>query len=248
MKKLLFLISSLLILSQQAAFSQANSNGTGNGNAYGVGTGNGNGVGNGGRPADQIGSDGSGMGEISLITLPVTLTSFELSAQKGQVMLNWATASEKNNAYFQVERSLDGVTFSAIGQVKGNGTTHQAQQYSFKDGKPVSGTVYYRLKQVDLNGDNELSPVKAVKVVAPITQKLPVYPNPVVSDLHIELNTLPAGAFTITVNSMTNGPVKQKTVQAGELVSLNLQDIPAGAYILTITGENFKQTNKFFKN
>jgi hypothetical protein len=246
MKKLLLLIVSLLVLSQQTVLSQ--NIGTGKGNENGTGTGTGNGIGTGNRPGQQIPGDDTGAGETSLITLPVTLTRFTATAEKGQVLLTWATATEENNAYFQVERSLDGLNFSAIGQVKGHGTTNQAQQYSFRDVKPVTGTLYYRLKQVDLNGDSELSPVKAVKAVAVAAQKLPVYPNPVVSDLNIALTTLPAGAYTLTITSITNGPVKQKTVQAGELVSLNLQDLPAGAYILTITGENFKQTNKFFKS
>jgi hypothetical protein len=239
MKKLLILIICLITLSQEVALGQGNSgkikDKTNNGN------GNGNGKG-------QVPTDPSTEVGLGLTTLPVTLTSFEVSAVKNQVNLTWTTATEENNAYFQVERSLDGLNFSTIGQVTGHGTTQQIQNYSFNDAKPVSGTLYYRLKQVDLDGDHELSPVKAVKATAPLLQKLAVYPNPVISDLHVELNPLSAGNYTITITSISNGLVKQKTVQAGELVTLSLQNVPAGAYILTIAGENFKQTNKFFKN
>lgn len=249
MKKLSFLIFSLLLLSQQAAFSQNNdnANGIGNGNENGVGTGNGSG-GNGVKPVTQLPAEEGNTNEKGLIALPVTLTGFTASAGKNQVMLDWTTATEENNAFFQVERSQDGQHYAVIGQVKGNGTTHLAHQYSFKDVKPVAGTLYYRLRQVDLDGTSDLSPVKAVKATPPVLQPLPVYPNPVISDLHIELSTLAAGTYTLTVTSLTNGLVKQKVVQAGELVSLQLQDIPAGAYVVSILGENFKQTNKFFKS
>ncbi|MGV3503142.1 MAG: T9SS type A sorting domain-containing protein [Adhaeribacter sp.] len=251
MKKLPILILLVSLLGFQTAFSQDNGNGygidngnNGNGNGNGVinsGNNNGNGIGT--RPGQQV----PGEDEMGLITLPVKLTSFEAKAATGLVALNWATATEENNQYFEVERSQDGKNFTAIGRVSGKGTTQQAQQYSFKDVKPLNGTLYYRLKQVDLDGTSELSAMKAVTGIAAAAPKLAVYPNPVVSDLHMELNTLPQGNYTITLSSMSNGVVKQKTVQAGELLVLNVSDIPSGAYILTISGNDFKQTNKFFK-
>jgi hypothetical protein len=236
MKKFLFLIVSLLLLSQETALSQGNSGKIKDKGKDKV------------KNKDEDTDPAGPSSETGPILLPVTLSRFEVSADKGLVKLAWTTATEKDNAYFQVECSRDGLSFSAIGQVSGNGTTQQVHQYRFQDVKPVTGTLYYRLKQVDLNGDSELSPVKAVKALVPIVQKLPVYPNPVVADLNIALNTLPAGTYSLTVAAINSGLVKQKTVQGGEWVMLNLQEMPAGVYILTITGENFKQTNKFIKS
>ena len=243
MKNLSLLILLVSILGLQPAFSQDNGNGNGNNGNGIINSDNNNGNGIGTRPVQQI----PGEDEIGLITLPVKLTSFEAKASTGLVTLNWATATEENNQYFEVERSQDGKNFTAIGRVSGKGTTQQAQQYRFQDVKPLKGTLYYRLKQVDLDGTSELSFMRAVTGITAAAPKLAVYPNPVIADLHIELHTLPQGNYTITLNTMSNGVVKQKVVQAGELLVLNLSDIPSGAYILTISGKDFKQTNKFFK-
>lgn len=227
------------LLGFQTAFSQGNSNGNG------IGTGIDN---SGGRASQHIPGEEGRIREMGLITLPVKLTSFEAKAAAGQVALTWATATEENNQYFEVERSQDGKNFTAIGRVSGMGTTQQAQQYRFKDVKPLTGTLYYRLKQVDLDGTSDLSPMKAVTGITAAAPKLAVYPNPVITNLHIALNTLPQGTYTITLRSISNGLVKQQSVQAGELLVLNVQDIPSGAYIVVISGNDFKQTNKFFKS
>lgn len=247
MKKLSFLPFLFALFVCQASFGQGNGYGIGNGaGTENSGSNQGNGIGT--RPGQQLPSEDGRIGEIGLITLPVKLTSFEAKARTGQVALTWATATEENNQYFDVERSQDGKTFTAIGRVAGKGTTQQAQQYTFQDVNPLNGTLYYRLKQVDLDGTSELSPMKAVTGITAAAPKLAVYPNPVVTNLHIALNTLPQGSYTITLSSISNGLVKKQAVQAGELLVLNVQDIPSGAYIVVISGNDFKQTNKFFKN
>jgi hypothetical protein len=113
------------------------------------------------------GNQGIGINSFSWKTapapLPVTLTSFTGKLVNKQTELRWATASEKNNAEFLVERSLDGRKFETLGTVKGNGTTNVAQYYAFTDAKPAQGTNYYRLKQIDFEGASEYSKIVAVK-------------------------------------------------------------------------------------
>jgi hypothetical protein len=77
-------------------------------------------------------------------------------------LLSWQTATEKNNAGFDIERSTDSTAFSKIGRVKGNGTTTQSHSYTFTD-KTASGTVYYRLKQTDYDGSATYSSTVEVK-------------------------------------------------------------------------------------
>ncbi len=75
----------------------------------------------------------------------------------------WATATEKDNDKFVVERSQQEVSdFKPIASVKGGGTTQNQKQYKFTDHRPVPGTSYYRLKQVDIYGKINYSPVVAV--------------------------------------------------------------------------------------
>lgn len=94
--------------------------------------------------------------------LPVTWTSFTAEQYTGYVQLNWETASEKDNNYFSVERCGEDGIFSTIGTVDGHGTTSQPNQYLFTDNAPANGVSYYRLRQVDYNGQFSFSVIRTV--------------------------------------------------------------------------------------
>ncbi|WP_051359826.1 T9SS type A sorting domain-containing protein [Adhaeribacter aquaticus] len=120
--------------------------------------------------------------DCDLTPLPVELISFKGEATKSGVLLEWSTASEKNNEKFEIERSQNGQTFAKIGEVKGNGNSATQRTYSFRDAKAETGTNYYRLKQLDLDGKFEYSKVVVVTNAASLTStsaKLLVAPNPV---------------------------------------------------------------------
>ncbi|MFQ3596987.1 MAG: hypothetical protein SNJ66_01460, partial [Chloroherpetonaceae bacterium] len=110
--------------------------------------------------------------------LPVELTSFTARKTAQGVELAWQTASEQNNAGFEVERKSEGATWNTLGFVRGNGTTTEAQSYSFLDNS-ASGKVQYRLKQVDFDGQFEYSNIIEVDAGLPKTFELSQnYPNP----------------------------------------------------------------------
>ncbi len=90
-----------------------------------------------------------------LQVLPVSLISFKASKQSNSVRLNWTTASEKDNSYFNVLRSGDDQKFVNIGKINGNGTTEATKAYSLTDYKPLAGANYYKLTQTDFNGDSK---------------------------------------------------------------------------------------------
>ncbi|MBO2012784.1 T9SS type A sorting domain-containing protein [Hymenobacter negativus] len=111
--------------------------------------------------------------------LPVTLVDFTAQAEgPAAVRLRWATATELNNASFTVERSLDGRTFAGIGTVAGAGSATTHHDYTLLDMKlPADAPVlYYRLRQVDLDGTFGYSPVRVVTLGGPAT--LVLFPNP----------------------------------------------------------------------
>jgi hypothetical protein len=112
--------------------------------------------------------------------LPVQLVAFTAQRVGPDGLLSWRTAAELNNAYFQVESSVDGTTFLALpGRVAGAGTSTLAHAYAATDknlaryGVPQ---VYYRLRQVDANGASAYSPVRTVQV--PQVAGLALFPNP----------------------------------------------------------------------
>lgn len=83
--------------------------------------------------------------------LPIELHNFNCKSFQKKVELNWSTSTEKDNAYFAIERSADGINFDEIGRVEGAGTSTSAKNYSFTDNLPTRGVNYYRLKQIDFN-------------------------------------------------------------------------------------------------
>jgi hypothetical protein len=121
--------------------------------------------------------------------LPVVLIAFDARYSDGQVNLNWTTASEQNNAYFSIERSLNGTEWNTIGRVEGKGTTNNISNYSFVDPlleTVLSGNIYYRLKQIDFNGKFEYSTIIALAATN-ANSLLIIYPNPVTGqDLYLK--------------------------------------------------------------
>ncbi|HET8828440.1 MAG TPA: hypothetical protein VFM79_03830 [Pelobium sp.] len=99
----------------------------------------------------------------NLGVLPVTLSSFVGEAKNYGVKLNWTTASETNNQYFEVLRAGEDKNFVPIGRVNGAINSSEAKTYSFDDIAPLNGTNYYQLKQVDVDGKSESFDPIAVK-------------------------------------------------------------------------------------
>ena len=115
--------------------------------------------------------------------LPVELIEFKGVASDNRTILNWSTSSELNNDGFYVERSGDGDTFESIGFVEGNGTVNEVNHYDFVDKQPYLGYNFYRLKQVDYDGQFEYSGILIVYndfVRSGISTS--IYPNPATTD------------------------------------------------------------------
>ena len=110
--------------------------------------------------------------------LPVELVAFDAVIQSnGDVSLGWTTATEYNSAYFMIERSVDGVSFEDLGRVAAAGNSNVETVYSFIDETLLTGVVYYRLHQVDLDGKSAYSDVRAVNITSS-SESFSVWPNP----------------------------------------------------------------------
>ena len=120
----------------------------------------------------------------SSIVIPVEMTNFDATTVNNTVKLNWLTASERNNAYFDVERSANGREWSKIGQVKGSGTSAKTTKYTFSDETPLPTINYYRLKQVDTDGKSSYSPTISVNIKGNGKQ-FSVFPNPANDRLNV---------------------------------------------------------------
>jgi hypothetical protein len=107
--------------------------------------------------------------------LPIKLIDFTASDLSGNVSLNWSTEEEINNDHFIIQRSSDGVNFSDITSVQGAGTTHSVKTYTYLDRPGAYAILYYRIKQVDINGEYSYSKIASVKNGQSNTS---IYPSP----------------------------------------------------------------------
>ncbi|MEQ8552277.1 MAG: T9SS type A sorting domain-containing protein [Cyclobacteriaceae bacterium] len=96
------------------------------------------------------------------VLLPISLSGFEVELKQHNAIISWEVSSQKNNAYFEIERSGDGVSFQPIARFRGNGTTSKTLSYQYIDQNPLSGTSYYRLVQSDYDGNRNLCGMKSL--------------------------------------------------------------------------------------
>ncbi|PWH86120.1 T9SS type A sorting domain-containing protein [Brumimicrobium oceani] len=108
--------------------------------------------------------------------LPIQLTEFEVEGKTREAYVNWTTESEFNNDYFELEHSMDGYNFEVIGVVEGAGNSSSAIHYNYVDRTPGNGINYYRLKQVDFDGEFTYSDIKSAAFDA--WDYVNIYPNP----------------------------------------------------------------------
>lgn len=165
--------------------------------------------------------------------LPIELISFNAKPFDGEVKLSWSTASERNNEFFTLERSKDGMNFEVVGKVDGAGNSNHQLDYEFYDESPLLGVSYYRLKQTDFDGEYSYSDIESVTFEEDTIQ---VYPNPVVSgsEINFDLTLDKENPYQIEFLDL-NG----KIISAEELNSnTHSIDLPKGIYLLRIYNKN----------
>ncbi|MFK7806355.1 MAG: T9SS type A sorting domain-containing protein [Saprospiraceae bacterium] len=171
--------------------------------------------------------------------LPVELISFKVKAEGGKVAIDWVTLSEENNDYFVVERSVDGQRFEAIHTEKGAGTTILARTYQVYDNNPFTGKSYYRLKQVDFDGQFEYSDIRAVEVLE--EGHLVTYPNPVSSTLNIALSDFDVREVGFEIYHLSGKMMHSGNADVNEgVVVIELESVDQlvpGSYIVRIVNE-----------
>jgi hypothetical protein len=164
--------------------------------------------------------------------LPVELMAFTATAESSQaVRLNWATASEKNSAYFAVERSLNGASFTEVGTLPAAGTSNNARSYQLHDTRLPAGStlLYYRLRQVDTDGTLAYSPVQIVKLANAAKSMLTLAPNPTHgratltgAAAYAPVQVLDAVGRVVYTTTADAAGTAQLTLPAGQLIGVYL--------------------------
>lgn len=177
--------------------------------------------------------------------MPVTLVYFQLEVKDNKaVELTWATSKEQDFDYFEIERSTNGIDFASIGTQAGAGyNTESLQQYSFTDVNPISGSNYYRLKAVDLDGSFEYFNIVFAQIKA--DKQLNIYPNP--SDgrrIKTQLNFEPSNHAKIQVSDLTGTVVAETIVSDVEVEVEFSTQLKPGIYLVTYYAQDFKHTER----
>jgi len=158
------------------------------------------------------------------------LLYFDAKPEDRVVQLNWATESERNNAYFVIERSADLENWTFVDQLVGAGNSSLQKNYHSTDFSPLNGLSYYRLKQIDADGSESISEIRSVLNTTGFT----LSPNPATDELQI--SGLPKSGNTQIKLLNTVGQVITVFEANNSVTSLNIASISDGIYFICIDG------------
>lgn len=176
--------------------------------------------------------------------LPVEWTAFRAQpAGPNMVHLDWATSREQGNRGFDIQRSMDGVSFESIGWVPSRGDSENQQQYGFTDHQVPHGRWHYRLRQLDINGGTSFSEIRSVSIEA--STEMVLYPNPAEHRLHVqsafEQNDI-ASVFDGQGKLIKNWQLRG----AGPTFQVDISSLKSGVYFLVLRDAAGNRARRMF--
>ena len=186
------------------------------------------------------GPDNSGIMELLTGPLPIELNKFTAYKKGNYVQLDWTTASETDNDYFEIEKSNTGFTWVAIEKIDGAGNSSVPLAYNSEDRNPFLGTNYYRIKQTDFDGTVTYSQIRKVMFD---NQTSLIYPNPAKNEIHITTS----GNLSTDVhlyNSLGQVIQTPKTFQNGSW-TMDISSLKSGVYLVKIVSGEHQEVLKF---
>lgn len=187
-------------------------------------------------------------------SFPVEWLAFQAVWQANDAQISWATASESSSDYFAIERSLDGQAFHEMGQVQAAGNSSTTSQYSFTDEKAADLKLtkyFYRLKQVDQNGEFEYS--NTIELDLTLREgdiSLAAYPNPAQDMIEIRYAAFQAGALSLRIFNSFGQLVHEKDIRydkGNQFQSLDISNWTPGVYVIELASENYASSLKIVK-
>ncbi len=182
--------------------------------------------------------------------LPVTLIAFNGKYNNGLTSLDWQTTQEINNDRFDILRSYNGKDFTIVGKVTGAGNSSSSKAYQFQDAINGTGYVYYRLRQVDVDGKSVLSPIVRLNMGSKTTA-FELYPNPFGSSFTASFSATKPATATLQIRNINGQVLYNKTIavtkgfNAVQLSSLPV--MPSGLYHVSIQNAEINFQGKMQK-
>jgi hypothetical protein len=173
--------------------------------------------------------------------LPVELLYFHAIPEERRVQLSWHIVSETDNDRFEVEHSPDGRQFKVIGMVKGRGTNTVPHTYTFTHHKPSPGINYYRLRQIDFDGDWEYSHIVSA-LFDPGQEDVRIFPNPVRDAVEVRGTGLEGAPYQLA--DPAGRIVQRGTLSEGRI---DVSRLAAGLYVLLLQPDGAPVAKRLIK-
>lgn len=182
--------------------------------------------------------------------LPVELISYSGAVQTQGNVLKWITATEIENDYFTLKRSIDGITFKTISIQKGAGTINTTQRYTYLDREAPEGLSYYQLLQTDFDGTiHEVGIVSLLRGETSLGIHS-ILPIPVLSLLELTYTSNEESQVELHIYNSLGKELSKKTVSSNKGLNqekVNVSAYPSGIYFLTLIQGEHILTEKFIK-
>jgi hypothetical protein len=168
------------------------------------------------------------------VALPIELLSFKAKLKNNVVELHWKTATEINNDYFVIERSIDGKTWESMDTIKGAGNSSNVLNYANNDDNPLSGTSYYRLKQVDFDKNFSYSDIAVVNFDG--IKIIDLFPNPSEGSFNLVMKSSIEASIDLTIYNAIGQMIKTQAMQINKGANtLHAQfEAANGKYLITV--------------
>lgn len=169
------------------------------------------------------------------VVLPIELIYFKPTYKNGIVNLEWSTATEHNNDYFTIEKSIDGEDFQSIGTVKSVGESTKLNSYHFEDNRLENSVIYYRLKQTDIDGRYTTSDIESVLIKN--ESNISFYPNPVKDEINLIYDSNQNSDKTINIFDYKGLLIFSNVFKIKEGyndIHLELSNLKPGVYIIKV--------------
>ncbi|MEE9439578.1 MAG: T9SS type A sorting domain-containing protein [Saprospiraceae bacterium] len=186
--------------------------------------------------------------EASGTALPIHLVSFSAKARINSNMIYWTTSSEVNSDYIEVQSSIDGILWNAVGQVEAKNISHEKVNYRLEDNNPFA-TTYYRLNAVDLDGSTALSKVISI-TRQQRSNNLIVTPNPATNAVTMQSVATQKGNASISIVDFTGKVMMEKAVEltlGANSIDVDISELPVGMYLFTLNYANGTEVQKIIK-
>ena len=180
-------------------------------------------------------------------SVPLTWSYVKAQLNSNQTLVSWGTEQESNTSEFEIEHSADGRTFTKIGELPAAGNSQTIKKYSFTHLQPVTGFNYYRVKQIDKDGNYKYSVIVTVLKRNGIKNTM-VAPNPVKDMLHVvepdQTYIESAEIYNITGSLLIRKVIKSDV----QVFSLPVSALTNGSYVIKINYKTESKTYQFIKD